>query len=802
MKFITKHPDSTLFGIFILCTVFIFRNAIFFHKVPFPGNLLVSFYQPWISYRQGGYTHGPAAKPIGFDTLRSFYPTRTLVTGSVKSGALPLWNPHSFSGNVLLGAYQSAVFFPLGFLFLLFSQIDAWSVIIILSPIFVSIFTYLFLRELKLTRKASFFGAITWAFSGIMIVWWEEMFMAVYSILTLPLVLLAIERLLKKTTVGPFILLVGGIAASVFSGWFQATFYLVTFSVVWVVFRLLCQKKKSFMRFVFIVFGFLTGALVSGIQLVPGLEAYVLSSRGTTDTKVMFEQFFAGLPQLVTFLAPDYFGNPATHNYFGTSFYHEQVIWIGIPALIFVLYEMLHVFRAPGVSRFFTTSAIVTLSLGFSLPTSWALLYSLRLPLVSEMTPSRIFFLSGFCLSVLAAMGLDRFMKKGSWRPMAFVFLVLAIAFAGAAWFAYRYEVAMTYLRDIHAWVPIRNLIIPSMVFLVTIVAIILIKLKRKLATPGYVLLLVIAFGGTVYFAQKYLYFSDRAFTYPDVPVITELRKISGINRFWSIGEGTIVRNFANVLGLSSPEGYESFNSKRYGELIFSSHRQGQFPSEVQRADALLYPPKNINELSGNPYTLRLLSLLGVRYIAALPDTAIDKNTLDSAGFSLAWTDGTYEIYRYDKALPRFFLAHRYIVETDGQKILDSIYDPKISLSETLVLEEELKNALISAQTPGTVSLVQYAPEKIIFKTSAPGDELLFLSDTYYPGWNATVDGRATPIYRADFAFRAVPVPKGDHVVTMEYQPTSLKIGALLSALGIVMVGAAVFWVQKSSASR
>ncbi len=763
-------------AIVILFVLFIFRSVLFLNQVPFPGNLLVSFYQPWKSY-----TQVVAAKPLGFDTLRSFYPTRTLVTESLKAGKLPLWNPHSFSGNVLLGAYQSAVFFPLGFLFLLLSQINAWTVIIILIPLFAYIFTYIFLRELGLSRTASFFGSITWAFSGMMIVWWEEMFMAVYSIVTLPLVLFAIERLHKKITVWSFLLLVTGLSTSVFSGWFQATFYLVVFSLVWLVFR----GKRVFI----VLLGFLTAFFLTGIQLVPGLEAYLQSARGATDTNVMFSQFFARLPQLATFLAPDYFGSPATHNYFGTSFYHEQVIWIGIPAFIFVLYEILHVLRTSGVSRFFTISGIVILSLGFGLPTSWFFLYSLHLPFVSEMTPSRIFFLSGFCFSVLAAMGLDRFMKKGSWRLMAFIFLSIAVTFVSLWWFTYRWEIAMLYIRDIHARVPMRNLVIPSGLFLSTVVSIVLMKVKKRL---GLVIFILISLGGAFYFAQKYLYFSNRAFIYPDVPVITELRKISGYDRFWSIAEGTIVRNFANQLGLYSPEGYESFNSKRYGELIFSSHRNGQFPNEIQRADALLYPAKNMQELSENQYTLRLLRLLGVGYVAAFSE-----KTEHILGFTRVWTDGKYDIFRYDDALPRFFLTNQYIVETDPQKILDKIYDPIVS---GVILEEEPH--IVPAEEAGTVSLVSYQPEKIIFKTTSTGDELLFLSDTYYPGWKASIDGRETPIYRADFAFRTVTVPKGDHVVTMEYQPISLKIGALLSALGIVLFGTTIFWLRKSRAYR
>jgi uncharacterized membrane protein YfhO len=71
----------------------------------------------------------------------------------------------------------------------------------------------------------------------------------------------------------------------------------------------------------------------------------------------------------------------------------------------------------------------------------------------------------------------------------------------------------------------------------------------------------------------------------------------------------------------------------------------------------------------------------------------------------------------------------------------------------------------------------------------APG--YLTLSDTWYPGWTATVDGRAVAIRHANVAFRAVPVPAGHHIVDFAYSPLSARLAALaslLAALGIAAV--------------
>ncbi len=63
---------------------------------------------------------------------------------------------------------------------------------------------------------------------------------------------------------------------------------------------------------------------------------------------------------------------------------------------------------------------------------------------------------------------------------------------------------------------------------------------------------------------------------------------------------------------------------------------------------------------------------------------------------------------------------------------------------------------------------------------------MLFLSDTYYPGWKAFVDGAEQPIYRADFVLRAVSVPSGVHTVRFVYDPLSWKLGLALSGFGLV----------------
>jgi uncharacterized membrane protein YfhO len=65
---------------------------------------------------------------------------------------------------------------------------------------------------------------------------------------------------------------------------------------------------------------------------------------------------------------------------------------------------------------------------------------------------------------------------------------------------------------------------------------------------------------------------------------------------------------------------------------------------------------------------------------------------------------------------------------------------------------------------------------------------LLFLSDTYYPGWQALIDGKPTKIYRTDYTFRSILVPQGNHVVVFVYNPKSFSYGLKVSIISIAVL--------------
>jgi hypothetical protein len=186
----------------------------------------------------------------------------------------------------------------------------------------------------------------------------------------------------------------------------------------------------------------------------------------------------------------------------------------------------------------------------------------------------------------------------------------------------------------------------------------------------------------------------------------------------------------------------------------------------------------------------RLYDLLGVRYLLGSKEVTLDRDK-----FSLVFDgDPTVNVYRNESAMPRAFLVHRAVVAEDHQDAWTRLHQPDFDPATAVILEggRELDNPAGAGGT-ASVEVVRYEPGLVEIDLSSPVEGYLVLSDPHYPGWQATVDGAATVILKADYAFRAVEVPAGDHRVTMAFRPNTWRIGlaiSLVCVLGLLVVAA------------
>jgi hypothetical protein len=181
----------------------------------------------------------------------------------------------------------------------------------------------------------------------------------------------------------------------------------------------------------------------------------------------------------------------------------------------------------------------------------------------------------------------------------------------------------------------------------------------------------------------------------------------------------------------------------------------------------------------------RMLELSGIEYAVTLHDTgAGDRLELLRASPGVREQVLTWKVR---SSLPRAFAAQGVRVVPDGQVIqtlIDETLDPLAEIALPAGLPAPPGRA-------GTVRITQLGFDRVILDAQMDRPGHVVLLESWYPGWQATVDGHVAPLLRANLTFRAVPVPAGHHVVEMVYRPAEVTLGATLSAVTLVLLSAA-----------
>jgi hypothetical protein len=182
-------------------------------------------------------------------------------------------------------------------------------------------------------------------------------------------------------------------------------------------------------------------------------------------------------------------------------------------------------------------------------------------------------------------------------------------------------------------------------------------------------------------------------------------------------------------------------------------------------------------------------TLLGIGLVV-VPTSKVDP--LRAAGFAPVGTLPAGDTVLARRALPRARLVHRLEETTGAEDTLALLFSPGRDAEAVAVVEAGRRPPVAEAPAGASehISIVEDLPERLTLDVGAAAPALLVLTDTFYPGWQATVDGEPVAIVRADHAFRGVPVNTGRHRVVFLYAPASLRRGAavsLVAALGVIL---------------
>jgi hypothetical protein len=768
--------------------------------------------------------------------LLQFYPWRKLAVDMVRSGHVPLWNHYLGNGTPLAANLQSAVFYPLNLIYLVAPIERAMGYSAVLHVILAGLFMYLYGRTIKLSRFASLVAALSYMFSGFLIS--RLGFLTMISTTPwLPLLFCLAERLVSKRRLRSALLLGLAIGLQLLAGHAQLWYYGLWAVAAYVLARgwrlckmqqgtwethggarILHRASSAASAWVLLALAVLVGLGVAAVQLLPTAELTLLSQR-RSGAEYEFAMTYSFWPwRLITLFAPDFFGNPARGDYWGYASYWEDCGYIGVLPLLLALIAILAYFRQKRIQRRKSNLSLLSLlSSPLSLASFFSFLSLLSLllamgknlplyPLVFRwvpgfgffQAPARFLYLYTLGMATLAGLGADLIGPSRKLEQVSGYGVVVGLAILLAT-------VAVRFL----SFPPVRLTFVSAsarFAILLTIALLLLlyrrkaefwsretgsmIKLPYRLGLSPLVLwqTLVIAF-----IAADLIIFGH-ALNPTTEPRLYELPTTSGAflrrevrgHRIFTFSRSDYDLKFKKYLLFDDfgPGDVDWLMGLRQtlmpnlaiGEGLFSANNfdplvVGHYERLMREVDKGL--PRQIDRL---PVGLRLLSLMNVKYI-------LDYGEIP--GLDLIVADSV-RIYRNDDVLPRAYIVSQAQAISDDEELLAELLSQTFDPRRTVLLRPARSQESISyPPIPYPLYLIplspEYSPNAVRIEVALDQDGYLVLSDTYYPGWRAYVDGEEKEILRANYAFRAVPLESGQYTVLFKYEPPSFKVGLAIS---------------------
>jgi hypothetical protein len=754
----------------VLLTLIFFWKFIFQGLLPIPADTIPGLYYPYREIYSNTNPNGiPFKNFLITDPVRQHIPWRKLIIEEIKQKQLPLWNPYTFAGYPLFANIQSAPLYIFNFLFIIFNFNLAWSALILIQILFAGLGMFAYLKKIRLTELASLLGAITYMFSGIMVAWltWGTIG---HVLIWLPVLLLVVESVFEKIrkksnkAIVIYTVILSIVEFIMWSaGHFQISLYVTIFLFLYAIaktYLLLIRSDKKNRKnltrklFLFYSLWFCLTAVFCAILWVPLVNFLRVSYRIMDVNLWLKEGWFIPWKHLVQFLVPDYFGNPSTMNYWGTWNYGELVGYMGVGSLMLVFLALFG--RKDKKTLFYGSMFFLLLFL--ATPTYIAKLpFLLNMPIFSVLQPTRYLSLIVFSLCTLSALGFDSLLcAKISLRLFLtmiifyiIVFLILwIITILGKSG-------SIQGVDSNNFSVAFRNLILPTLTMLFSTILLLILFFrpmkKRGVKVIASLLFLLILTFDLIRFGWKFTPFVKAEYLYPETDSIQFLKNKEGIFRIMSTDDTIFPPNMTIMHKLQTLDGYDPLFLSDYGKFIAAWKRN--------KPDISYFDFNRI--ITVHDFENRFADLLGVKYV-------ISKAPLDNPKLTLIHTSGSMYIYENNQAFPRAFFVEGILNAENPQKAIELLFEKSINLNKYAVVINAPDITYYPLNSEESVEIQEYSSNKILVQTKSDQERFLVLSDAYYPSWKAYINGVDTPIYKTNFAFRGILVPKGNHTIIFQ----------------------------------
>ncbi|MDQ7823122.1 MAG: YfhO family protein [Candidatus Eremiobacteraeota bacterium] len=729
------------------------------------------------------------------DIIAYGYPADFFYNRMCHQGRTWLWNPHSMCGFPVVPDARAGLFYPVKMLAHRLLPVEkAHGLLIFIHTLVAGIAMFFLARSFQCSPCASLLAAVIWMFSGLATGWLEYGDIANVNAY-FPLAFLffrksIMEQKARYAVITGMILGVYQLVALLqYSLYFALFFFAYGLFMVFTGSTSLRRCALSFLLTGLFAFG------VSAVQTLLSVEMLRYTQREAFTWNEVFQLYSAPLwTFLLTFLCPQALGNPALGLHFfarGSMMYHETCWYIGILSIPFAVAGIL---SCRARERLFFAFAALCALLWAGCTIFYYPVFTF-LPLFNKMIPGRFIYLALFCLCILAASGFHRYFEEKEARKPVTSTVIILLAFYGICfatvllfqaipglfipllkWGFPRVQYSFTcgrgpemyleYMKAIASYYSPMNLWLFLPAIILAAGALVLRAFQRgslqvKLASHLALFLVMADLGLS---GILYIPVTERKAPEPTPPL-----------RYLMAQQGPF-----RVLNLASPDPNNLFqvfsiDDAGGGQSLYPSWFQ-QLMSTVESGfraqERVIFG--NVVKMTG--YQSPVFSMLNVRYFILEkplpgPDSTLREVLRDRV-----------VIYENLAALPRAYLVKGFRVDS-REAILNRVSSKDFSPEETACLEHEPH---FSADTPaaeeGTgTSIEEYAPDIVTITAHCSEKSILFISQVFYPGWEAAVDGRPAEVLKANYAFQAVALGKGSHRVVLSFRPTLFKKGILIT---------------------
>jgi hypothetical protein len=779
------------FGLVVL--LFLLLTAIFSYKIfqgyiPLPTDLIVGAYHPWYGHHYNGYPLGvPVKNPKLSDAVSIFYPLKALAVDNIKSGELPLWNPYMFAGYPLFANVQLGLLFPTMIFYLMFPTTIGWTLQTLSQPFLAGIFMYLLLRHLKLNPLSSIFGGIAYGFGGFTILWMQWNTQATTSMM-LPVLILLEDKYFQTRNIKWGILFSLFLCFQIFAGYLPVLPPTFMCLGIWYLFR-----PQNYFKDLSLGLFFVLGIALSAIFTIPVAELILNSQRGVET--LGSQNPFTNPGNFLTLLAPDFFGNDATGNFWGIGDHMDSTLYVGITALLFAIIGIKEFFGKREI-KFAVT--ILALAIFFSIenPIS-TFLYNLGVWGGTSITMNRINFVMNFAIALLSAYGISTLKNadfKLSIKPAIWTLAAIVGIFTGI--FLSRYHlnnwlflVKGDLVGDFnnmfaHMSISIKNLILPTAISFALLAVFLFFKFFKKLQRFAPILFILILTAELFRFGWKFNVFSEPEFAYPATNLTNYLQNFPN-DRI--VAEADILpANMWVPFKISSIAGYDGLYPLTMAKLLAVANSDDINAAPQPRWGTINKFNSGVLDASNTRFILATKLKEGV----LSPEGKVNY-LLQTPNLKEVYSDNFVAVLENQDRLPRAYLADKVIKASDSG-MLAAIVDKSFPLENTAITESfEFNNP--DATAGGIVDYQQITNSHVQIRTQTEKDTYLVVLDGFYPGWKAFVDNRETTIHRTNYAFNGIMLPAGDHTVNFRYQPDSILYGSLISSAALLMITTFLF---------